>query len=152
MWKTMLLMVRLSLAGVFLWFAIGKALASGPHYPTILAALPRMGTGLQRSLIVAEAALGTWLLVGKRVRASALVTIFALCVFSAVIGVELTKEHPKPCGCMGAAEAALRDPVAIRRGLILDLARNGVLVGFAIILYARDTDASGGMRRARCRG
>jgi uncharacterized membrane protein YphA (DoxX/SURF4 family) len=81
-----------------------------------------------------EMLLGIWLLIGIRPRAASFLTIMAISAFTGIIAMELTKDHPKPCGCMGAI-AASYEPAAIRKELFWALTRNILMIGGACYCY-----------------
>ncbi len=120
------LVVRLLLAGVFLWAAIAKAI-SGPIANTMYGALVSHGEMFHYAMITGEVGLAAWLITGWRPRASALAVVLLLSVFSGGILVELRSKHPRPCGCMSAAAKEARDQ-AIQRSLMWSLVRNGLMV------------------------
>ena len=82
-----------------------------------------------------EAGMGMWLVSGIRGRASAVTLLILLSIFSGLIVAEMTREFPKPCGCMGAEFVAMHDPAAIRRSLALSLTRNAAMMSGAAWLF-----------------
>lgn len=69
------------------------------------------------------------------VNLAGVMTLALLAAFSGVVVVELGREHPKPCGCMGSSPAVAADPYAIRSSLRRDLARNVSMMIGAAWLY-----------------
>jgi hypothetical protein len=127
------LLGRAVIALLFLWAAYAKTVmpATGPTlYQHWIAMYPVL-----RYLVPAgEGMLGIWLLLGLRLRWSALLSILLVSAFSGLLIMELTKDHPLPCGCMGAAAAAY-EPKAIYTDLILSLLRNVIMISIACYLY-----------------
>ena len=123
------------MAAVFLWAAYAKIMLAtgGPTmyeywidaYPTLRYALPGM-----------EAALAVLIILGIWPRLTAVTTVVLVSAFSGLLILEMFKEHPKPCGCMGAV-AALYEPSAIRMGLLMNLGRNLLLMGGAYYIALR---------------
>jgi hypothetical protein len=152
--KRLTLMLRLVLAATFLGFGGLKlyGLRTG-HADTVQSMFNLyLGThGPWRYLASAsEIVLGLWLLSGLRLRAAATSALVVLVLFSALIGWELLKDDPVPCGCgatLAGPPPALptqisqvwppppRDVAPIRRDLALGLARNlALLIATAMIL------------------
>ncbi|HUB27569.1 MAG TPA: MauE/DoxX family redox-associated membrane protein [Tepidisphaeraceae bacterium] len=128
--------LRLALAAILLWAALSKF-----HAETTPAAIASvydqwLPQSSQRFIWIAlESALAVWLLSGIHRRGSALALLILLSIFSGLIAAELTRDHPMPCGCMGAAFVAAHDPAAIRRSLCFSLARNVLMMSAAGWLY-----------------
>jgi len=122
--------LRLLLAGVFLWAAIGKIVRPSGGGALVDAVAPA-GTAQHYGLVGGELLLAWWLMSGLWPRVSAVVAVAALAVFTGAIGSELARPDPRACGC-GAVEVlpdgAVPDPAAVRRSLRLAVARNVVLI------------------------
>lgn len=125
---------RFVLAAIFAYAAIGK---SSQSYA--LASIPTMFTDWSSSsagrwiFIGAEAALALWLVSGVRVDVAGAIVVILLSAFIGLIIMELAKDHPKPCGCMGVR--ARLDENSIRVSLQFDLIRNGLMTIAAAWLY-----------------
>lgn len=74
-----------------------------------------------------ELAIGLWLISFRFPRAAASVAIAALLGFSVLIGLELRRTQPLPCGCMPLLPGAT-EPHAVRRGLWVAEGRNAFLI------------------------
>ena len=93
-----------------------------------------------------ELAIGLWLVSFRFPRAAASVAIAALLGFSVLIGLELRRTQPLPCGCMPLFPGAT-EPHAIRRGLWVAEGRNAFLIllaaGSALLSDGRDEESAG---------
>ncbi len=131
-------LARLTLACVFLIAAVAK-LHTGPNRgigKTIYEQWSQHMVIYDAS-IFCEAALGIWLLSGRWGRQAALTTVLLISGFSGLIILELGRERPMPCGCLGAEFVAAHDPVAVRRSLAFSLFANGLIISGALWLYFR---------------
>lgn len=85
-----------------------------------------------RALGLCEIGLALWMISGYLPRFSMSVAAGVLVVFAVMIGVELQRNQPLPCGCLEMTPGQT-DPQAIRRGLWVSIARNGALVGLSVV-------------------
>lgn len=123
------LALRLLLAAVLLWSAAEKALrtrSADPQQRTVYDHWIGLGTAGHYALIAVEVTLAAWLLSGRWPRAAAIACGVLLMPYAAVLGLELRKAQPLPCGCFFVTPGA-DDPDLIRRGLALGIARNLLL-------------------------
>jgi hypothetical protein len=120
----------------FLWAAWAK-LNMSSEGPTLYQHWVSTYPMARYLLPIIEIVIGGCLLIGISLRPVLFFAIIVLSSFSGMLITELTREHPKPCGCMGAAAAAY-EPSIIRRDLLLGIGRNGLLMGGAcwIFIYA----------------
>lgn len=126
---------QLLLAALFLWAAYAKATmtAGGPTmYEQWLESYP----STHYLLPAAEVVLGLWLLVGILPRGAALISMSLVSGFSGLLILEIFREHPKPCGCMGAI-AAIYEPSAIRWSLAEGIGRNILMIAGCVYIYLR---------------
>ena len=130
----MQMVIRLLVAAVFLWAAINKQLSHTPLPVTLYDEVIAHHRILGFLIPIGEGALALWLLLGVKVRYSAMLVVIVLSVYTGLILRELGSSYPQPCGCLGAA-AAMYEPAAIRRSLLLDLARNALLGFGSVYLF-----------------
>ena len=131
------ILVRCVLASVLLWAAFAKLLnGHNQMRPVTVFDEWTSHSSVRIALIAGEIALAVWLISGLWNRMAAVTLLVLLSAFSAVLTLELKREHPKPCGCMGPA-AAIYDPAVIRKSLDWSLARNGALMFCAASLFVR---------------
>jgi uncharacterized membrane protein YphA (DoxX/SURF4 family) len=129
------LVVRLILAAIFAIAAIDKMsdADSRKSAPTVYSELFSSAV-VPSAVISAEIFLAVWLMSGLGEKGAAAIAIVILSVFAGVVLLELTKDNPKPCGCLGAPKH-LSDVSAIRRSLQIDLIRNLIMMVAASLLY-----------------
>jgi uncharacterized membrane protein YphA (DoxX/SURF4 family) len=126
------IITRSVLGTAFLWAALGKLLRP-PGSDTIYHGLVGNGYFLHYLFCVSEVGLGLWLVSGWKVRSSAAVSILVLSIFLGAVNLELSRDHPKPCGCGFTAPKV--DPAVIRRSLVLNLFMNTVLLSAGAWLF-----------------
>jgi len=114
-----------TLAAVFLLAGVQK-LTAGDAGVTLLSRYVDSARAVQ-ALGVFEIGLAAWLLSFRTPRLSAGVVIVVLLGFSVVIGLELRREQPLPCGCLRVTPGAT-SPHEVRRGLWISLGRNATLI------------------------
>jgi hypothetical protein len=144
--------VRVCIAAVLLWAAVTKlagGAAVGVH-TTIF--FEWMRTPLERALFcAAEIALAILFLAQLWPRIIALWLIFVLSLFIGVLFLDLLRERPKPCGCMGNS-GQTQTTSEIRKSLIFEVCRNGLLMaGTAWIFLAAPAGYSPGPISSRPR-
>jgi len=102
---------------------------------TMFSSLPQL---LRLSLVTGEVVLSLWLLSGRMAKTAAFTTLVLLSLFSGAILLEMGKEHPQPCCCLGLAYVKSHDPTMIMRqlqvGLLLDIL---LMAGAVAIFYDR---------------
>jgi hypothetical protein len=127
--------IRISLAIVFLYSGTAKIFRRdmGQTRPTIFAEWSH-STPVRYTAVCGEVALSLWLLSGMKSNAAGILALAILSAFSGLIVLELGRDRPKPCGCMGAQSIAT-DPRVIRSSLQFDLTRNGVMMAGAAWLF-----------------
>jgi hypothetical protein len=127
--------VRIGLGLTFLYAAIAKALTTdfGQNSPTIFADWSNFSAG-RFILIGIELILGLWLSSGIKASLAGIVTLAMVSAFSGLIILEFGRPHPKPCGCMGT-NSVTTSPEIVRPSLLLDLARNSLIMGCGGWLY-----------------
>jgi hypothetical protein len=126
--------MRLLLASVFAYASITKAWPRerGGLTPTVYSDWAQ-GPFARHTVIGAEAVLALWLISGRRSDAAAAVSLALLSAFTGLVVMELTKDHPKACGCMGTN--AIVEPAVIRAWLRFDLLRDVFMMAGAGWLY-----------------
>lgn len=122
-------LMRWFLACVFLYAGVVK-LWRPPDAATLYGQAP---APLQTLLAVVEVVLGAWLLNGLGIRPASLVSIAMLSVFSGLITIELRSPQPRPCGCVLAN--SVTDAESVRKGLVMSLARNLLLMMAATYVF-----------------
>jgi uncharacterized membrane protein YphA (DoxX/SURF4 family) len=125
-------------AGVFVLAGVGKVMS--PDEAGTMVARFLKSPQTVRALGLCEIGLALWMLSGYLPRLSMSVAAGVLVVFILMIGAELQRNQPLPCGCLPLSPGQ-NDPHVIRRGLWMSIGRNGVLVGLsvvAILLTARE--------------
>jgi hypothetical protein len=127
--------VRLLLAATFLWAAVSKSMPRALDNPDTIYDQWLKSPAERYVWAGMEAAITLWIISGVCRRASAAVIIVLLSTFSGLIVSEMMREFPEPCGCMGRDFLTHHDPNAIRRSLVLDLARNGIMITGAAWLF-----------------
>lgn len=80
-----------------------------------------------RALGCMEIAMALWLLTGRNARLAPVTAAAALAGMALLIGAELQRNAPLPCGCLPMRPGVL-DPFAARRGLWVSLGRNAFLI------------------------
>jgi len=127
----------LIVAGVFVISGVSKITGNGQEGSMVARYLNSVET--VRALGFAEIALALWMLSFRMPRLSVGIAAGALLGFTVLIGVELNREKPLPCGCLQATPG-IQDPHAIRRGLWGSIGRNGVLVSLSVVAIMLATD------------
>jgi hypothetical protein len=132
-------LARLLIAGTFLWAAFAKLrMGQSNAPPATLYEQWAQAYSIHYALIFSEVALAVWLLSNCRQRAATIAVVVVLSAFSGLLLAELGRDHPLPCGCMGAEYLAAHDPAAVRITLAWSLGRNTFLIGIAMAAsYAR---------------
>jgi hypothetical protein len=131
--------VRCGLAALFFWAAYAK-IALSPQGPTLYQHWITLYPALRYLVPGAEILLGVWLLVGLRPKLASLATVVMISAFSGLLAMEMTREHPRPCGCMGLAASAAYDPRVVYWGLLGGLTRNvGIIIGAGFLFLSSGT-------------
>lgn len=89
-----------------------------------------------------EALIVVWLIAGVKLRWCAVAVLALLLAFSGLIGRELAKVDPKPCGCTGVAATPDSSAAAVRKSLAVGLWRNGLLLAAAITMLVESRPAN----------
>jgi hypothetical protein len=126
--------LRLGLAATFAYAAIAKSaeVDNANVSPTIFADWSRSIVA-GRIVVGTEALMALWLISGLESNVAGAVSLVVLSAFTGLILMELARDHPKPCGCMGPL--AVLGPERVQLSLRLDLVRNGFMMIGAAWLY-----------------
>lgn len=130
-------------AGVFVIAGVAKVMR--PDEAGTMVARYLNSPQTVRALGLCEIGLALWMVSGYLPRFSMSVAAGVLVVFALMIGVELQRNQPLPCGCLEMTPGQT-DPQSIRRGLWLSIGRNGVLVGLSVVSILLTAPASGSRR------
>jgi len=104
-------LIRFLLAAVFIYTGVVKLLSTPADRNTIYGRTPAW---LQAILPYGELGLAAWLVSDWFPTHAALTSIAVLSLFSGVIGAELRKPNPSPCGCGPPRRCKIRPPSAVR--------------------------------------
>jgi hypothetical protein len=115
-------------AGVFVAAGVSKVLSEADDQ-TMVARFMQSPQAV-KAVGFAEIGLAMWMVSFHLPKLAQTVAIGLLVTFTVLIAVELGRENPRPCGCL-EARPGLEDPHAVRRGLYVSIARNGVLIGMS---------------------
>ncbi|MCC6240214.1 MAG: DoxX family membrane protein [Phycisphaerales bacterium] len=144
--KILIILLRVLLTVVFVVAAMGKLLSPADGPPTLYDQWLARGSIGHYAFIGFELLLGLWLLLGWRPRASALVALVVLGVFSGLIWHESRQYAPHPCGCLGGGTTAeiIPDVEQVRSALKVDLLRNialMVVAGWLLLVSGESKNA-----------
>src|SRR5205807_1473897 len=98
---SMRFLARAILAAILIWAAYAKVASAGAD-STIYGAWTQRHPAARVAVPAAEGLLAIWLLSGIGARASAISTVLVISGLSGVLAAELSRPHPRPCGCMGS--------------------------------------------------
>jgi hypothetical protein len=140
--------LRIFISSFFLFAAFGKlgTAAEATAAPTIYSEWAKTPT-IRYIMLAFEVGLALSLSSGCFPRASAVTVGLALLGFSWLVALELRRDRPKPCGCIGA-DLVTTDPNNAPASLKLHLAANGLMIGAVTYLVLFD-DANRKTRGAR---
>jgi hypothetical protein len=117
-------MLRCVIGLVFVIAALAKLTSLGNAPPDdLLKAVIGPSPSARVVVCAAEFFLGLWIIIGVAPRLSALATLIVCSSFLGVLGAEVVKAQPKPCGCFGLA-LPMSSPEQTRAGLIRSIGLN----------------------------
>jgi uncharacterized membrane protein YphA (DoxX/SURF4 family) len=117
-------------AGVFVLAGVGKVM--NPDEAGTMVGRYLKSPETIRAVGFCEVGLALWLISAYLQRFAMSVGVGVLVAFTLMIGVELQRSQPLPCGCLEATPGQM-EPHAVRRGLWVSIGRNGVLVGLSVV-------------------
>jgi uncharacterized membrane protein YphA (DoxX/SURF4 family) len=129
------IVVRITLAVIFIYAALMKALHGGAGHTSSTIFTEWARSNFVRYVAIGvELSLAGWLVTGVRVGLASILATAILSAFTGLVIFEFEAERPKPCGCTGNQMVGA-DIGTVRSSLRFDLARNVLMMGGAGWLY-----------------